>query len=140
NQHPGNRRSRHAYTPFSTVPRCAQAIPAPFSAAAGPVAARIAFVSRRRRIQDRAMNPLDRESAILAVSLDAIVSMDHRGLVTEFNPAAEQMFGYSRAETLGRSLAELIIPPRLREAHYQGLRRYLATGEGRVIGTRIELT
>jgi PAS domain S-box-containing protein len=82
----------------------------------------------------------NRESAILTVSLDAIVSMDHRGLVTEFNPAAEQLFGYSRAEAIGKPLAELIIPAELRDAHWRGLRRYLAGGESPILGKRIEMT
>jgi PAS domain S-box-containing protein len=79
-------------------------------------------------------------TAILEVSLDAIVSMDHDGLVTEFNPAAERTFGYTRAQALGKPLVELLIPPPLREAHRTGLQRYLTTGEGPVIGKRIELT
>ncbi len=80
-----------------------------------------------------------REAAILEVALDAIISMDHRGLVTEFNPAAEQIFGYSRLEALGKPLQDLIIPPLLRKAHQQGLRHYLAVGEGRFVGKRTEV-
>ncbi|HLK91344.1 MAG TPA: PAS domain S-box protein [Polyangia bacterium] len=81
-----------------------------------------------------------REAAIFEVALDAIVSMDHRGLVTEFNPAAERIFGYARAEAIGRALGDLIIPPSLRPAHEHGLRHYLATGEGPLVGKRTELT
>lgn len=78
-------------------------------------------------------------AAIVAASLDAIVSADEHGCVSEFNPAAEQIFGYTRAAVLGRQLAELIIPPRLRERHYEGMARYLATGEARVLGQRVEM-
>jgi protein-histidine pros-kinase len=81
-----------------------------------------------------------REAAIFEVALDAIVSMDHRGLVTEFNPAAEQIFGYARTEAIGKPLADLIIPPSLRAAHEEGLRRYLTSGEGPLVGKRTELT
>jgi two-component system sensor kinase FixL len=81
-----------------------------------------------------------RESAIFEVALDAIISMDHRGLVTEFNAAAERIFGHSREEAVGRSLADLIIPPSLRQAHERGLQHYLAAHEGPVVGKRIELT
>ena len=81
-----------------------------------------------------------REAAIFDVALDGIVSMDHRGVVTEFNPAAEVIFGYSHDEAVGRPLAELIIPPSLREAHRHGLARYLAAGEGPMVGRRLELT
>jgi PAS domain S-box-containing protein len=78
--------------------------------------------------------------AILEVALDAIVSMDHQGLITQFNPAAERMFGYTRAEAVGSSLADLLVPASLRDAHRLGLQRYLRTGQGHLIGRRIELT
>lgn len=78
-------------------------------------------------------------SAILDVSLDAVVTIDHRGVTTEFSAGAERLFGYRRGDAIGRSMAELIIPPAHREAHYQGMRRYLATGEAHVLGRRIEI-
>jgi protein-histidine pros-kinase len=80
-----------------------------------------------------------REAAIFEVALDGIVSMDHRGVVTGFNPAAEAIFGYSRSEALGQPLADLIVPPSLRERHRRGLTRYVASGEGAVIGKRVEM-
>jgi len=80
-----------------------------------------------------------RKAAVLETALDAIITIDHRGEVVEFNPAAERMFGYSRADVLGRDLAGRIIPPRLRDAHHRGLARYLASGEGPVLGRRIEI-
>jgi diguanylate cyclase (GGDEF)-like protein/PAS domain S-box-containing protein len=80
-----------------------------------------------------------RESAILESALDCIITIDHRGIVREFNPAAERTFGYARSEVLGREMAELIVPPNLRGAHRQGLARYMATGEGPVLGRRIEI-
>jgi PAS domain S-box-containing protein len=67
------------------------------------------------------------------------VTIDHEGCITEFNPAAEHTFGRSRDEVVGRSLAEVMIPPSLRAQHRQGLARYLATGETQVIGKRIEI-
>jgi PAS domain S-box-containing protein len=79
-------------------------------------------------------------AAILGSALDCIVTIDHRGRITEFNAAAERTFGYTRAEALGREMAALIIPPALREAHRRGLVHYLATGEGPVVGTRLEIT
>jgi PAS domain S-box-containing protein len=81
-----------------------------------------------------------RKAAIVDSVLDCIVTIDHTGRITEFNPAAEQTFGYSRDEVLGRSLADVMIPPAMRQLHQQGMARYLATGETRVIGRRIELT
>jgi PAS domain S-box-containing protein len=81
-----------------------------------------------------------RKAAILDSALDCIVTIDHEGCITEFNPAAERTFGYRRDEVLGRQLADIIIPPALRERHRQGFARYLATGEARLLGQRIEMT
>lgn len=81
-----------------------------------------------------------RKSAMFETALDCIITIDHRGRVIEFNPAAERTFGFTREEATGRELAELIIPVSLRDAHRQGLARYLATGEGPVIDKRVELT
>src|SRR3546814_13396306 len=61
--------------------------------------------------------------ALLANAMDAIVATDPAGIVVEFNPSAEQTFGYSRDEALGRSLTELIVPPDYRKRHSAGLRR-----------------
>jgi PAS domain S-box-containing protein len=80
-----------------------------------------------------------RQRAVLESALDAIVAMDHEGKVVEFNPAAEQVFGYRRQDVLGRDLADLIIPVSWRAAHGRGLARYLAAGEGPMLGKRIEV-
>ncbi len=80
-----------------------------------------------------------RKATILETTLDAIITINHKGRITEFNPAAEQIFGYSCAEALGQRIAKLIIPPSLREQHHEGLAHYLATGEGPIIGKRIEI-
>jgi PAS domain S-box-containing protein len=77
--------------------------------------------------------------AILSSALDCIITMDGNGRVLEFNPAAERVFGYTRAQAVGQELAELIIPPNLRERHRRGLAHYLATGEGPVLDRRIEI-
>ena len=73
-------------------------------------------------------------------ALDCIITIDAEGRVTEFNPAAEKTFGYTREEILGKQLAETIIPPSMRDAHRRGMRRYLETGEGPVLGKRIEIS
>jgi PAS domain S-box-containing protein len=80
-----------------------------------------------------------RKSAILDAALDCVITMDHNGQIVEFNSAAERVFGYDRDEVLGRPLADAIVPPDLRDAHRDGLARYLATGEGPVLGQRLEL-
>jgi PAS domain S-box-containing protein len=77
---------------------------------------------------------------MLDAALDSIVSMDAKGLVTDWNAAAERMFGWSREEALGREMAELIIPPALRDAHRRGLARYLLTQQSNILNRRVELT
>ncbi len=89
---------------------------------------------------DLAIIPASRvDATVLRASLDGIVSIDADGRMLEFNPAAERMFGYERADVLGRDMAELIVPPARREAHRRGLRRMLDGGEGRILDQRIEL-
>jgi diguanylate cyclase (GGDEF)-like protein/PAS domain S-box-containing protein len=107
-----------------------------------PPVVRIALTSITERKQAEAalQESEARKSAIVQTSLDCVVTIDHEGKILEFNPAAERVFGHQRAEVLGRELAQVIIPPSLREAHRQGLKRYLATGEAQVLGKRIELT
>jgi len=78
-------------------------------------------------------------AAVIRSSLDCIVVADEQGQVVEFNPAAEHCFGYSREEALGHPIAEIIIPAHLRDAHSAGFARYLAGGEPRVLGRRVEV-
>ncbi len=81
-----------------------------------------------------------RRDALLRSALDAIVTIDAEGRVLEFNPAAERMFGHAREEMLGVSMAERIVPPAMRDAHHQGMQRYLSTGHGPVLNQRLELS
>jgi PAS domain S-box-containing protein len=78
--------------------------------------------------------------AYLEAALDSVIMADASGRIVEFNPAAERTFGYSREEALGRSLGELIVPPSLRERHTRAFARFAATGEGKLLGRRLELT
>ena len=78
-------------------------------------------------------------SAIVASALDCVIAIDEAGRVLEFNPAAEQTFGYRRADVLGRDIGKLIVPPYLRDQHAVGFARYLAHGESHIIGRRIEI-
>ena len=77
---------------------------------------------------------------MLASSLDAVITIDASGSVLTFNRAAEEMFGRSASVVLGQNVAQLIIPPTLRERHYAALDRHLETGEETILNRRVELT
>lgn len=66
--------------------------------------------------------------------------MDERGRVTYWNPAAENIFGIPPEEALGRAVADLIIPERLRGSHMDGLRRFLEDGVGPMLDRRVEVS
>ena len=82
----------------------------------------------------------ERTRLIVDTALDAVVTMNADGIITGWNPQAEATFGWTRAEALGRTLAQTIVPERHRAAHRLGLERYLATGEAKVLGKRVELS
>ena len=77
---------------------------------------------------------------VLETALDAVVVMRDDGIVAGWNDRAVGVFGWTRAEAVGRAMADLIIPERYREAHKSGLKRYLASGEATVLGRRIEVS
>jgi PAS domain S-box-containing protein len=81
----------------------------------------------------------ERARSIIEAANDAFIEMDSYGSITGWNRAAETTFGWSRDEAVGRLVSETIIPPRHRDAHQHGLAHFLTTGEGPVIGKRIEL-
>ncbi|MFL5914017.1 MAG: GAF domain-containing protein, partial [Gaiellaceae bacterium] len=80
-----------------------------------------------------------RLSAYLAAALDCVIMADASGRIVEFNPAAERTFGYRRDEALGRTIAELIVPPSLRERHTAAFARFVETGDESMLGRRLEL-
>jgi diguanylate cyclase (GGDEF)-like protein/PAS domain S-box-containing protein len=80
-----------------------------------------------------------RTRTIIETSLSAFVGMDDQGRIDEWNPAAETLFGWQRAEALGRPVTELIVPEAYRAAHDAGFARFLATGQGAVLNRRLEL-
>jgi PAS domain S-box-containing protein len=101
--------------------------------------ARIGQSVERWRAEDRLRESDARKSAILEGAFDSIITMDADGLVVEVNQATERMFGYTKAEMEGEELAELIIPPDLRDAHRRGVEHYVATGEATMVGHPVEL-
>jgi PAS domain S-box-containing protein len=106
----------------------------------GTVGRQVGQYVGRWRAERRLRTVEERATAVMQAALDCIVCMDERGAVVDFNPAAEETFGYRREDALGRELADLIIPPDLRAAHRAALVRHLATGEPRILNRRLELT
>ncbi len=81
-----------------------------------------------------------RTRAYFEAALDCVIIADASGRIMEFNPAAERTFGYTRDEALGRTMAELIVPPSLRERHSTGFSRFIESRHERKLRRRVELT
>jgi PAS domain S-box-containing protein len=96
--------------------------------------------SSRRAAESALRVSEERNQLVVETALDGVVTIDHRGLVTGWNSHAEKLFGWLRAEALGRELADLIIPARFREQHRNGMNRYLDSGVARVLNKRMEMT
>src|SRR5215203_1934569 len=94
----------------------------------------------RRRDAEALRAKEARHNAMLEASLDCVVTMDDEGCVVDFNPAAERIFGYKAADVIGQEMADLIVPPDLRERHRHGLARYLETERPILLDRRIEIT
>ena len=73
-------------------------------------------------------------------ALDAIIAIDASGKVTAWNRSAEETFGLTKAEAMGQPLADLVIPPQMRKAHSDGMKRFFRTGEGPLLNRRIEVS
>jgi PAS domain S-box-containing protein len=96
------------------------------------------FIDRSRALQ-RVTASEALTSAVIDAALDCIITIDANGAILEFNPAAVRTFGFPREQVVGRELAEVIIPPALREQHRHALRRTVETGETRILGRRLEM-
>lgn len=98
------------------------------------------LIFRRKQSELRLQESTQRIQSIINYTLDAVISMDGQGLITEWNVLAEETFGWKRQEVLGIPLAELIIPPEHRHAHHQGMQRFQKDGAGNILSKRIEMT
>lgn len=77
-------------------------------------------------------------TTMVHASLDGIVVIDESGSIIEFNPAAERMFGWTKAELLGKNISQTLIPQEHRKGHVGGMDRYLKGGPAIMIGRRVE--
>lgn len=97
-------------------------------------------VTDRKRAEEALRQSEQRTRLIINTALDAVITMDSAGRITEWNTQAEKLFGWSREEIMGKSMAETIVPVALRERHTKGMKRFLEIGEGPVVNKRIEIT
>jgi two-component system cell cycle sensor histidine kinase/response regulator CckA len=97
-------------------------------------------ITERKQVEGALRQSEARTRGIVESAMDCIICIDAQGRITEFNPAAVTTFGYARDAVIGRDLAEMIIPPAFRDSHRQGLARFQTTGEGPVLGKRIEIS
>ena len=81
-----------------------------------------------------------RVRAVLDSALSAVVVIDADSRIIDWNPRAEDMFGWSAKEAIGRALDQTIVPPMHRHAHRAGLARYLATRTSKLLNRQIELS
>lgn len=96
---------------------------------------------RERQAAERALQESEsRTGAILEACLEGVITIDGDDRIIGWSGAAAQTFGWSRAEVLGRELAETIIPPQHRSRHRDGMERLVRTGEGKLTNRRIEIT
>ena len=91
-----------------------------------------------QRLVDAVRGAEDETGAILRTAREAFISVDEEGTICEWNHQAERDFGWTREEALGRKAAETVIPERFRERLQTGMLRFLETGEGRLLGQRVE--
>lgn len=93
------------------------------------------------KLEDLLANLRESESrarAVIENALDSVIIIDSKGIILEFNPAAERTFGYAREEAMGKAIGELIVPEELRDRHESGLRRARFGGPSKVLDQRLE--
>lgn len=80
-----------------------------------------------------------RAHLILDNARDSFIAMNGNGVVVSWNRAAEQMYGWSAGEAIGRDMADMIMPPEYRAKHEAGVERFKRVGYGRVADGAVEL-
>ncbi len=97
-------------------------------------------ISARKRAEKMSQDSAARLRATLDSALDGAISIDAAGRLIDFNPAAEAIFGWKKAEILGRLMADIIVPEQHRAAHAHGLARFVQTREKHIMNQRVEIT
>jgi len=100
----------------------------------------VARRTRELKISEEGLRQSEsRMRAVTNAAMDAIVMVDHRGMISYWNPAAESIFGYASEEVLHRDLHQLIADQRDRAAHRENLVHFSRTGQGNAVGRMLEL-
>ena len=94
---------------------------------------------RRELEQLRRQHEQTRTSALLEMILDGVVGADAQGTITHWNQGAQHMLGFSAEQIVGEGLTR-IMPTRFQQAHDQGMRHHLSSGQTRILGRPVELT
>jgi PAS domain S-box-containing protein len=97
-----------------------------------------AEISRRTDAERNLNDATERLQALIASANDAVITIDERSKIIDWNKAAERMFGWTRQEALGATLTQLIIPPGYRAHHDAGIERFLRDGTGQIFNRRVE--
>lgn len=87
-------------------------------------------------------NLKDSEQQIQAIfdsAPDAVIVINHESTVIKWNHKAEKLFDWNESEVLGKPLYNFIIPERYRERHKNGMKHYLASGEGPLLNKDVEI-
>ena len=96
-------------------------------------------ITDRKRVESTLREREARHRAILEASLDAIITIDERGIIESINPATQRLFGYSAAELVGSNVS-VLMPSPYHEAHDTYLANYRQTGVRKIIGIGREVS
>ena len=96
-------------------------------------------ISERKRAEASLKNAEAHFRGVIESAKDAFISMNSSGIITEWNPEAERMFGFSKAEVLGNKLSDTVVPEEYRAMHTRGLERHLETGESKVLNRSVQI-
>jgi PAS domain S-box-containing protein len=102
--------------------------------------AHVVALLRMHRAEEAARRSEERLRLIIDTAYDAFLATDEEGRLIDWNRQAERTFGWSRAEALGRPLAELIIAGHARARHERGMAELCRTGGSPVLNTLLEVT
>lgn len=92
------------------------------------------------KVHDALVDQEQLHQAVIDTALDGFILMSQDGKVVAWNPQSEKIFGWSAEDAVGKRLSDLIVPETLRDAHERGLRRFLSTGEAKMLRRVVEIT